>query len=66
MQGSVYFTGEALEAYNDAYQAGLYIRNALAGGNLMSELEFMNGVLDSMRQGVTPVECELADQWLYA
>lgn len=32
---------------------------------MADEIAFMNGVLDSMRQGVTPVECQLADQWLY-
>ena len=66
MQGSVYFVGAALEAYNQGYRAGLYLRNALSGGELLGELEFMNGVLDSMRQGVTPAECTVADQWLYA
>jgi hypothetical protein len=67
MRGSVYCnTEQSLAAYNEGYRRGMYIRNALSGGELMGELELMNAVLDSMRQGVTPAECALADQWLYA
>lgn len=31
---------------------------------LMDELDFMASVLTQMRDGVVPVECQLADMWL--
>lgn len=67
MRGSVYFTGDALDSYFDGYQSGLYIKNALAGGDLMDERDFMGAILDGLRQvNGRPAECQLADQWLYA
>lgn len=67
MRGSEYFVaGPALDAYFDGYQSGMYLRNALSGGELLGEVEFMNAVLNGLRHvSGKPAECQLADQWLY-
>lgn len=64
MQGSVYFVGDALAAYNSGYADGLEQRRELEGPS--DELAFMAGVLESLRRGKTPAECKLADAWLVA
>lgn len=63
MQGSVYFVGAALSAYNAGYGEGLELRRQLEGPS--DELAFLVGVLESLRrENGTPAECVLADQWL--
>ncbi len=66
MRGSEYCnSAQSLASYNEGYLRGVYVRNALSGGELMSEVELMSAVLDSMRvEHGTPAECKLADQWL--
>ena len=62
MGGSEFFVGAALAAYNAGYGEGLEQRRAITGPS--DELAFMAGVLESLRGGVVPVECQLADAWL--
>ena len=63
MQGSTYFVGAHLKAYNAGYADGLSLRAQVEGPS--DELVFMAGVLESLRvETGRPAECALADQWL--
>jgi hypothetical protein len=61
LRGSQYFVigGDAWKAYNDGYAVGLQRRKVAAGCPLgaeeMSELEFLDYVLATLRTGAEPV-----------
>jgi hypothetical protein len=65
LRGSAYFTiGDAAwHAYNDGYAIGLQLRKMLVTPAEMSELEFMDSVLDTLRAGTEPI-LRLTDEQL--
>jgi hypothetical protein len=65
MRGSAYFLigDPAWHSYNDGYAVGLQLRKLVASPAEMSELEFMDYVLDTLSAGREPI-VRLTDEQL--
>lgn len=65
-QGSAFFVGAALAAYNDGYAAGLAVRKQLAPAEELDEIAFMEQALQTLRSGkvqpIAPLSAEQSEE----
>ncbi len=65
-QGSAFFVGADLAAYNDGYAAGLAVRKQLAPVTELDEIAFMEQALQTLRSGrvqpIAPLTAEQAEE----